>query len=84
MRRCFFKYYKNFKLNKVFEILKLKYVILNIYYSNINKLKVKKQKKIFCIETGKTRSVDSFFLLYRMNLKKNLSLSKMNGLKKIS
>lgn len=84
MRSYFFKFFINFKKNKFFEYLKLKYLILNIYFLNVQKFQYKSKLKLFCIESGKTRSVDFFFLLYRMDLKKFFSIGFLNGIKKIS
>jgi len=84
MRSYFFKFFINYKKNKFFEYLKLKYLILNIYFSNIQKLNYKSKLKLFCIESGKTKSVDFFFLLFRMDLKKFFSIGFLNGIKKIS
>lgn len=84
MRSYFFKFFINYKKNKFFEYLKLKYLILNIYFSNIQKLNYKNKLKLFCIESGKTKSVDFFFLLFRMDLKKFFSIGFLNGIKKIS
>ncbi len=84
MRSYFFKFFINYKKNKFFEYLKLKYLILNIYFLNINKFNYKNKLKLFCIESGKSRSVDFFFLLFRMDLKKFFSIGFLNGIKKIS
>ena len=84
MRSFLFKYFVNFKKLKFFEFLKLKFLILKIYYINIKKLKVKNKIKLFCVETGRSRAVNFFFLLNRMNLKKNFNDGLLNGLKKIS
>lgn len=84
MRSYFFKYFLNFKKEKFFEFLRIKFLILNIYFFNLKKLNLKNKCKIFCIESGRTRSVDYFFLLYRMDLKNNFNLGNINGLKKIS
>ena len=64
MRSYFFKFFINYKKNKFFEYLKLKYLILNIYFSNIQKLNYKSKLKLFCIESGKTKSVDFFFYYF--------------------
>ena len=84
MRSYFFKYFLSFKKEQFFEFLKIKFLILNIYFLNLKKFNLKKKNKIFCIESGRTRSVDFFFLLYRMDLKNNFNLGYINGLKKIS
>lgn len=84
MRSYFFKYFLNFKQVKFFEFLKLKFLILNIYFLNISKLNLKKFDKMFCIESGRTRSIDKFFFLYRMDLKNHFNLGLLNGIKKIS
>jgi hypothetical protein len=84
MRNYFFKYFIIYKKEKFFEFLKIKYKILNIYYFNLKKFKLINKKKIFCIESGKKKSVDFFFLLYRMDLKNHFSLGFLNGLKKLS
>jgi len=84
MRSYFFKYFINYKKNKFLEYLKLKYLILNIYFYKIKKYEFKNKLKLFCIESGKTKSVDFFFLLFRMDLKKFFSIGFLNGLKKIS
>lgn len=84
MRSYFFKFFINYKENKFFEYLKLKYKILNIYYLNIKKFHFKNKLKLFCIESGKSKSVDFFFLLFRMDLKRFLSIGLLSGLKKLS
>ena len=84
MRSYFFKYFLNFKKEKFFEFLRIKFLILNIYFLNQKKFCFKKKRKLFCIESGKKRSVDNFFLLYRMDLKSHFNNGLMNGLKKIS
>ena len=84
MRSYFFKYFINLRKEKFFELLKLKFLILNIYFLNQKKLCFRKKRKLFCIESGATRSVDKFFLLYRMDLKSNFNNGLINGLKKIS
>lgn len=84
MRKYFFKYLKNYNLNKKFEFVKLKTKILNFYFYNVKIFCLKNLNKIFCVETGRKRSVLSFFFLNRMVLKKNLSLLKINGIKKVS
>jgi hypothetical protein len=84
MRSYFFKYFINFKKEKFFEIIKIKFLILNIYFLNQKKFIFKKKRKLFCIESGKMRSVNNFFLLYRMDLKNHFNNGFINGLKKIS
>lgn len=84
MRSYFFKYFINLKKEKFFEIIKIKFLILNIYFINQKKFFFKRKRKLFCIESGKTRSIDKFFLLYRMDLKRDFNLGQINGLKKIS
>ncbi len=84
MRSYFYKYFINFKKEKFFEILKIKFLILNIYFLNQKKLNFKRRRKLFCIESGKKRSVNNFFLLYRMDLKSHFNNGLINGLKKIS
>ena len=86
MKNCFFKTYNILKKKKNFEIFDL--------LNNIILLKRKKKrffpisekliKKNICIETGNNSSVYSDFYLSRINLRKNLKLAKINGLKKIS
>jgi len=84
MRSYFFKYFIMSKQEKFFEFLKIKYLILSIYFLNIKKYYFLNKKKIFCIETGKEKSFNFFFLLNRMNLKNQFSLGFLTGLKKIS
>jgi hypothetical protein len=84
MRSYFFKYFIVSKKEKFYEFLKIKNLILSIYFLNIKKFCLKNKKKMFCIESGKVKSVDFFFLLYRMDLKNQFSLGFLNGLKKLS
>jgi len=55
MRSYFYKYFINFKKEKFFEILKIKFLILNIYFLNQKKLNFKRRRKLFCIESGKKK-----------------------------
>jgi hypothetical protein len=84
MRSYFFKYFITTRKEKFFEFLKIKYLILHIYFLNLSKFALLNKKKIFCIESGKVRSINFFFLLNRMDLKNQFSLGFLNGLKKIS
>lgn len=84
MRNYFFKYFIIFKKEKFFEFLKIRYLILNIYFLKIKKLTLINRKKIFSIESGKVKSVNYFFLLNRMDLKNQFNFGFLNGLKKIS
>jgi len=84
MRNYFFKYFVVFKNEKFLEFLKIKYLVLNIYFLNLKKYYLVNNKKMFCIESGKTKSVNFFFLLYRMDLKNHFSSGFLNGLKKLS
>lgn len=84
MRNYFFKYFVICKKETFFEFLKIKYLILNIYFKNLNKLCLLNKKKIFCIESGKVKSINFFFLLNRMDLKNQFSIGFLNGLKKVS
>lgn len=84
MRSYFFKNFIVSKKENFFEFLKIKYLVLNIYFLNIKKFPLKNNKKIFCIESGKMKSINFFFLLNRMDLKNQFSLGFLNGLKKIS
>ena len=67
----------------------------NILVKKLIKIKFSKQtfsinfknkvlKKIFCLETGHKRSVNSFYYLSRMCLKEQFRKSLINGLRKIS
>jgi hypothetical protein len=84
MRNYFFKYFIISKKENFFEYLKIKYLILNIYFLNMKKFSLLNKKNIFCIESGRVRSVNFFFLLNRMDLKNQFSFGLINGLKKIS
>jgi hypothetical protein len=84
MRNYFFKYFIISKNENFFEYLKIKYLILNIYFLNMKKFPLLNKKNIFCIESGRVRSVNFFFLLNRMDLKNQFSFGLINGLKKIS
>ena len=90
MKKCFFNNFKNISINNNRESSKLVIKVLNL---SINKLNIslkynlddlKLRNNSFCIETGAKRSVDSFFLLNRMSIKKNLNLCKLIGVKKFS
>lgn len=87
MKKCFFNNFKNLNLNNKKEFNKLVIKVLNLsndfnFKYSLEGLKLKNNS--FCIETGSKRSIDSFFLLNRMNIKKNLNLGKLIGVKKIS
>jgi ribosomal protein S14 len=87
MKNCFFKIFKELNKKKKNELndLIVKIIILKRkkkdFYISSNFLL---RKKNICIETGCNRSVYNEFYLSRCNIRKNLKLGGINGLKKIS
>ena len=66
------------------EHFKLVYKILNIYFFIREPYIYQSFYKSFCVRTWHKRSVENYFLLNRMFIKKYLILGRLSGLNKIS
>ena len=86
MRKSLPKIYKNIiNYNKSENSILLNKILLLKRANNIYKLKtISLRKKTICLESSNTRSVYTDFALARMNLKENINLGHINGLKKSS
>jgi ribosomal protein S14 len=86
MRKSLPKIYKNIKHYNINENINLlNKILLSKRINNIYKIKTNSlRKKVICLESSNTRSVYTDFALTRMNLKENINLGHINGLKKSS
>jgi ribosomal protein S14 len=86
MRKSLPKIYKNIKHYNINENINLlNKIILLKRTNNIYKIKTNSlRKKTICLESNNTRSVYTDFALTRMNIKENMNLGHINGLKKSS
>lgn len=84
MKKFFFNVVNNILYLKKFELFLLfnKLIKFNLLLK-INFI-IKKIFKNICFDSGNKRSFNTFFFLSRMSIKKNMNLSLINGLKKIS
>lgn len=84
MKKYFSSVLKNVILLNRFEFILLMNKVVKVNFMLKTNFYIKNILKNICIDSGNKRSVNMFFFLSRMSIKKNNSIGLINGLKKIS